>query len=184
MGNISGDNLDNRDLLFSKGIWPLLITNFSKIFDYKIEVARNGMWLFHNLLRDKLESTNYDLLQILPFLFAFCNLKYSDPYLLTDLGWTILQLGNVFANGEKKYLFETEEIFEISRYLLSQKEMPILLPTLRFITLLCGSRIKVIKKKVYMEFKLGVYRILGKRILERNLPFIGLQNENHKNRIH
>ena len=149
MGNISGDNLENRDLLFAKGIWPLLISNFSKVFDYKIEVARNGMWLFHNLLRDKHEKTNYDLLEILPFLFAFCNLKYSDPYLLTDLSWTILQLGNLFANGEKKFLFETEEMFEISRYLLSQKEMPILLPTLRFITFLSSSRIKVIKSKTH-----------------------------------
>lgn len=164
MGNISGDNLSNRDLLFEKGIWSLLITNFSKVFDHKIEVARNGMWLFHNLLRDKHEKANYDLLQILPFLFAFCNLKYSDPYLLTDLAWTLLQLGNLFANGEKKNLFETEEIFVISRYLLSQKEMPILLPTLRFIVFLCDSRIKVIKRKMELKFNIGIYEIRGKRI--------------------
>ncbi len=144
MGNISGDNLHNRDLLFNKGIWPLLITNFSKVFEYnKVELARNGMWLIHNLLRDKPDILSFDLLQIFPFLFAFLNMNFSDPYLLTDLAWTLLQLGNLFGDTERRDVFETEEVFKISSHLLAQKEMPIVLPALRFVTRLCDLRLNV-----------------------------------------
>lgn len=95
LGNISGENVEYRDMVLSYGMLPVLLKLLGTTNN--LAILKNGSWVLSNLIRGKPQPSFERIKEAIPVLCKIIK-ENDDKELLSDCCWALANLGESDVN--------------------------------------------------------------------------------------